>query len=108
MFNQEDLGIFGATGDGAPNPHVGHVHPYPTRYHGPIWTQPQAGYPYRPATYVRPSFLGYGDTITLPEQVITASTAGAGTESLFRAALVLGIAGLAFWGVSAMTKKRSR
>lgn len=58
MFNQEHVGIFGETYRGVPNPHVGHVHPYPTRYHGPIWTQPQAGYPYRPATYVQPPFTG--------------------------------------------------
>ena len=60
MFNQEDIGIFGDTQQGVPNPRVGHVHPYPTRYHGPIWTQPQAGYPYRAASYVQAPFVGYG------------------------------------------------
>jgi hypothetical protein len=32
--------IFGDTENGVPSPLVPHVHPYPTRYHGPIFNQP--------------------------------------------------------------------
>lgn len=31
--------------DGVPTPYVAHVHPYPTRFHGGIWTRPQFAYP---------------------------------------------------------------
>jgi hypothetical protein len=30
---------------GVPTPYVAHVHPYPTRFHGGIWTRPQFGFP---------------------------------------------------------------
>jgi hypothetical protein len=39
--------IFGDTLQGVPSPYVPHRHPYPTRYHGPIWNQPRFGRPYR-------------------------------------------------------------
>lgn len=50
--------IFGDTYGGVPNPNVPMVHGYPTRYHGPIFTVPQAGYQYAPATYIKAPFLG--------------------------------------------------
>jgi hypothetical protein len=31
---------------GVPTPYVSHVHPYPTRYHGGIWTRPVFEFPY--------------------------------------------------------------
>jgi hypothetical protein len=30
---------------GVPTPYVAHVHPYPTRFHGGIWTRPVFGFP---------------------------------------------------------------
>lgn len=30
---------------GVPNPQTWHVHPYPTRYHGGVWTRPVFGFP---------------------------------------------------------------
>jgi hypothetical protein len=30
---------------GVPTPYAMHVHPYPTRFHGPIWTRPVFGFP---------------------------------------------------------------
>ena len=104
MFNQEDLSIFGATGEGVPNPRVGHIHPYPTRHHGPIWTQPQAGYPYRSSTYVRPSFNGMGAPVLpidlTPEQIAAEAQ---------RRGMVMALAGLAAaavlaWGMGAFGK----
>jgi hypothetical protein len=57
---QEDLSVFGDTIDGVPNPLIGHVHPYPTRYHGPIFNQPQAMQPYRERPYGVAPFTGVG------------------------------------------------
>jgi hypothetical protein len=57
---QEDLSIFGDTIDGVPNPLIPHVHPYPTRYHGPIFNQPQAMQPYRERPYGVAPFTGVG------------------------------------------------
>jgi len=34
---------------GVPTPYVAHVHPYPTRYHGGIWTRPVFEFPYAPS-----------------------------------------------------------
>ena len=44
---------------GVPNPWAVHVHPYPTRFHGGIWTRPQFGYPSvdRPTNVARPTHL---------------------------------------------------
>jgi hypothetical protein len=47
----EQSSIFGNTYQGVPNPLVPHRHPYPTRYHGPIWVQPEAIFSYRPRPY---------------------------------------------------------
>jgi len=54
--------IFGDTSEGVPNPLVPHVHPYPTRYHGPIWTQPQAMKPFLPTPYARAPYAGTGQS----------------------------------------------
>lgn len=56
--------IFGDTSEGVPNPLVPHVHPYPTRYHGPIWTQPQAMKPFIPTPYARAPYAGVGQNET--------------------------------------------
>jgi len=41
---------------GVPNPYTVHVHPYPTRFHGSIYTRPEFGLPYvgRPQSVFRP------------------------------------------------------
>ena len=53
--------IFGDTYGGVPNPNVPHRHPWPTRYHGPIWTVPDAAQnQYAPRPYARPPFMGMG------------------------------------------------
>lgn len=43
--------IFGDTYDGVPNPMVPHRHPYPTRYHGTNFRQPEAVFSYRDRPY---------------------------------------------------------
>lgn len=53
-----------AQAPGVPNPMTPHYHPYPTRFHGGIWTRPEFGMPEvrRPTNVVRPMHLrGLGD-----------------------------------------------
>ncbi len=52
--------IFGPTADGVPSPNVAHVHPYPTRYHGPIWWTPKFGLPYRSNPMAVAPYAGLG------------------------------------------------
>lgn len=44
---------------GVTSPVVAHVHPYPTRFHGGIWTRPVFGFPWvrTPHYVIRPSEL---------------------------------------------------
>ena len=46
----------GPYAQGVPNPYVAHVHPYPTRFHGGIWTRPVFGTPFvmNPASVFKP------------------------------------------------------
>lgn len=48
--------IFGETMNGVPSPYVPHRHPYPTRYHGPIFESPRFGGEYRS----RPHYIAPG------------------------------------------------
>jgi hypothetical protein len=59
--------IWGDTYGGVPNPNVPVVHGYPTRFHGPIFTVPQPGYTYAPATYTLAPFLGTEDAGSLQD-----------------------------------------
>jgi len=60
--------IFGDTYNGVPSPVIPHTHPYPTRFHGPIYTTPRFMHPYReqawqsPGDYVGPvpATAGFG------------------------------------------------
>lgn len=53
--------IFGDTYAGVPNPNVPHVHPWPTRYHGPIFTVPGTAKPtYRQRPYAKAPYMGMG------------------------------------------------
>jgi hypothetical protein len=38
--------VSGLGAPGVPSPFVAHQHPYPTRYHGGIWTRPEFSFPY--------------------------------------------------------------
>jgi hypothetical protein len=73
--------IFGDTSEGVPNPLVPHVHPYPTRYHGPMWVQPQAMKPFLPTPYARAPYAGLGAapgnmSLLLGVQVLSAAASG--------------------------------
>jgi hypothetical protein len=59
-MNRDQQSIFGPTYEGVPNPVIPHVHPYPTRYHGPIWQYPNAGLPYVTTPYARAPYAGFG------------------------------------------------
>lgn len=52
--------IFGDTSNGVPNPLVPHVHPYPTRYHGPIFNQPMFTRPFVQNPYATAPYAGVG------------------------------------------------
>jgi len=61
MFDySDDESVFGDTSEGVPNPQVPHEHPYPTRYHGPIWREPQATYPFKTNDYALAPYAGFG------------------------------------------------
>jgi len=48
---------------GVPNPYDTHVHPWPTRFHGGIWTRPVFGYPWQQSvqSVFKPSDLNDGN-----------------------------------------------
>jgi len=62
VFPPEQASIFGYTYGGVPNPLVPHKHPYPTRYHGPNYTVPDARSTYRERPYAESPYLGFGGT----------------------------------------------
>lgn len=91
---QEDLSIFGDTVDGVPNPLIGHVHPYPTRFHGPIFNQPQFGQPYRQRPYGVAPYAGIGaDAATVP-----ATPAPVTVSPVWKALMVASMAASAYHG----------
>lgn len=67
--------IYGDTYDGVPNPLVTVEHGYPTRYHGPIWTQPMPSYTYAERPYAKAPFLGAEGFGAMTISSITGSTA---------------------------------
>lgn len=68
--------IFGDTSQGVPNPLSPHVHPYPTRYHGPIFNQPMFGRPYVDNGYMVPPYSGVGAEEIAPPDVPAPSAGG--------------------------------
>lgn len=79
--------IYGNTYNGVPNPLVPHQHPYPTRFHGPVFNYPQPGYRYAARPYARAPFNGGPD-----DPSATAGAQGAG-------AIILGIGLLVLLGI---------
>jgi len=61
--------IFGNTYNGVPNPMVPHKHPYPTRYHGPVFNYPTPSYGYDISPYARSPFAGTVDVDQLGKKV---------------------------------------
>lgn len=61
-----------------PSPYAVHVHPYPTRFHGGIWTRPVFGMPYVPPV----------NAVFMPHQL--SSDPAFGQISTTSAALALG------------------
>lgn len=56
--NVEKDSIFGNTYNGVPNPMIPYEHPYPTRYHGPVFVYPMPAYKYEVSPYARSPFNG--------------------------------------------------
>jgi hypothetical protein len=73
-----------------PSPYKVHVHPYPTRFHGGIWTRPVFGLPFQPA----PS------AVFMPHQFAGDPAFGAvsaTTGAIAIGAFIVGVAGAIFW-----------
>ena len=49
----EHQSIFQDTYHGVPSPTIPHTHPYPTRYHGPMYTTPRFFLPYQEQAWNR-------------------------------------------------------
>lgn len=60
MNYHDRYSIFGDTYRGVPNPMVPHKHPYPTRFHGPVFKYPMPGWSYNVSPYARAPFDGFG------------------------------------------------
>ena len=60
MNYHDRYSIFGDTYKGVPNPMIPHKHPYPTRYHGPVYDYPTPGWGYNVSAYARAPFDGVG------------------------------------------------
>ncbi len=67
---------------GVPTPYVMHVHPYPTRFHGPIYTRPVFGAPViaRPQDVFTP---GYNITREVPQPTLSGLGATVGEGMLW-------------------------
>lgn len=63
MNHHDRYSIFGDTYKGVPNPMVPHKHPYPTRYHGPVFEYPTPGWGYNMSPYARVPFDGDDDKL---------------------------------------------
>jgi len=60
MISSDRQSIFGDTYGGVPNPQIPIEHPWPTRYHGPIFTTPRFGMPFSARPYARSPYSGLG------------------------------------------------
>ena len=93
MTRSDQDSIFGHTYQGVPNPQIPYKHPYPTRYHGPIFTEPRFGTPFEPRPYAVAPYSGVenaqGSTWEVSPKglLIAAASAGVGwlvLRSLFK------------------------
>lgn len=94
--------IFGDTYGGVPNPMVPHRHPWPTRYHGPVYTVPGvAKTSYRQRPYARAPYLGVDGLGASPFDPLSGSRALDAVGGAAIGYLVAPKAGDAFlWGVA--------
>lgn len=60
MIASDRQSIFGDTYGGVPNPQIPFQHPYPTRYHGAIFTTPRFGMPFIAQPMARVPYSGLG------------------------------------------------
>ena len=108
--------IFSDTYDGVVSPLVPHVHPYPTRFHGPIYNYPRFDRPYRaqsfmvPGNYLNPNLAGFGadQTIELPPVVITGELNPWYKNPLYIGLIAVAALGAAAYFVSATSKAPRR
>ena len=77
MIASDRQSIFGDTYKGVPNPQIPFQHPYPTRYHGPIFTTPRFGTPFISNPYGRAPYAGLGAAPSPAREVVGAVLWGA-------------------------------
>lgn len=79
MIASDRASIFGDTYDGVPNPQIPIQHPWPTRYHGPIFTTPRFGMPFAARPYARAPYSGLGasEPFIVEHPFLAAAAAGA-------------------------------
>jgi len=73
--------IFSDTIHGVPSPTIPHTHPYPTRFHGPIYTTPRFMLPYREQSWQTPSDYIFPSTFVGPMHGLGEAPALFGTAS---------------------------
>lgn len=86
MIASDRQSIFGDTYAGVPNPQIPFQHPYPTRYHGPIFTTPRFGLPFAPSPYALTPYAGLGDGL--------GDAGDVGRSVMTGAKLTIGLAGI--------------
>lgn len=72
MIRSDRDSIFGDTYQGVPNPQIPFEHPYPTRYHGAIFTTPKFGLPFAARPYAKAPYSGFGQDSPLAQRAGTA------------------------------------
>lgn len=77
----EHQSIFTDTYHGVPSPTIPHTHPYPTRFHGPIYTTPRFGLPYREGSWQAP----IQSPLLVPHPTTSCATCQPGAASGFGA-----------------------
>ena len=87
--------IFSDTVHGVPSPTIPHEHPYPTRFHGPIYHYPRFFRPYREQSYVvPPEYTGPGLEPKWPEPIPFGNPEE--TPSWMRLVALIGIVGVGY------------
>lgn len=77
MIRSDHQSIFGDTYRGVPNPQIPFQHPYPTRYHGPIFTTPRFGLPFAARPYALTPYSGTADVPSTGGRLLRGAISGA-------------------------------
>jgi hypothetical protein len=91
VIPQDTQSIFSETLYGVPSPTIPHTHPYPTRFHGPIYHYPRFFLPYQEQSYqVPPEWVGPGLIPKWPEHIPFGADGSASSGTSFIFGMVMG------------------